>query len=548
MTDARLERLRPASEGPVTSLWFLGVVRIVVLILVTTGIGIVGRDRGLTITLLFAFYGIGLLSSLFYLMTLIRSGAVPPLMTWAQLLMDSGVVAATVSFTGGPDSLFTFLFVVVVLEAGLLLGVNQGFFFATLAAAVMFVQTLIPPEPVTQGEALALWYSFTVQSLAFYLTASISGYWNQRVRRMQQFQHEILDNLNNGFLIADRSGIIAAQNKAADAILEIEPGSALGKPVQDVLKVQSGAECPLLTALRLERDFTSYEFNAVTGSGAVKLLGLTTSRMFDARRHVNGVIASFSDLTEMANMRQELRRQDRLAVIGELAAGLAHEIRNPVAAIRGAVDEMGNHLDSKPMVERLAAIAIRESDHLNSIVSGFLDFARKPSMRREVFDVRGLVMEVADWVERKYAIDGRLDVKTNYPDTVAPVSGDRPQIKQVFVNIAKNAVEAMEERGTLTMTVASRPGSVEVVFDDEGPGIEPDKTARIFEPFYTTKESGVGMGLAICQRIITAHDGIIRVTSREGGGTSMSVRLPVAQAAMEPKEWLEPELVHEEDR
>lgn len=232
MIESRPDRLRPTSEGPVASLWFLEVVRIVVLVIVTTGIGLIGRERGLALSYLFAFFGIGLLSSLFYLMTLVRKGAVPSLMTWAQMLMDAGVVAATVSFTGGPESFFTFLFVVVVLEAGLLLSVNQSFLFATLAASIMFFQTLIPPEPVAQSDQLALWYNYTVQSLAFYLTASISGYWNQRVRRMQKFQHEILDNLNNGFLIADRAGIIAAQNKAADAILGIEPGSALGRPVR----------------------------------------------------------------------------------------------------------------------------------------------------------------------------------------------------------------------------------------------------------------------------------------------------------------------------
>ncbi|MDX9975973.1 MAG: ATP-binding protein, partial [FCB group bacterium] len=112
---------------------------------------------------------------------------------------------------------------------------------------------------------------------------------------------------------------------------------------------------------------------------------------------------------------------------------------------------------------------------------------------------------------------------------VCAISGDRSQIRQVFLNIAKNGIEAMGEQGELSMVVTRRATSIDVVFDDKGPGIEPDKVARIFEPFYTTKESGVGMGLAICLRIITAHDGTVRVTSREGGGTSMTVRLPVAQ-------------------
>jgi two-component system sensor histidine kinase PilS (NtrC family) len=520
--------MRPAFEGPPASLWFLGVVRIGVLFLATVGTFVLGENGWLQWDYLLAFYVFGLASSLWYLFTLRRSRTVPPLLTGAQLLVDFCVVAATVSFTGGPQSFLTFLFVVVILEAGLLMGVLQSFLFASLAAAVMFAHTASPPMPLQNEDILALWYNYIVEALAFYLTASISGYWNQRVRRMQQFQHEILDNLNSGFLIADRMGVIISSNKAADAILELEAGWAAGRPAPEVLRVQSGAECPIATALRLERDFTSYEFLVVTQKGNYKLLGLTTSRIYDPRSHVTGIIASFSDLTEMANMRQELQRHDRLAVIGELAAGLAHEIRNPVAAIRGAVDELQGNLNERVMAEKLTAIALRESDHLNQIVSGFLDFARKPSVHRETFDVRGLVWEAADWIERRYDMS-RLTIKVTAPESICAVSGDRSQIRQVFLNIAKNGIEAMGEHGSLSVVVTQRASSVDVVFDDQGPGIEPDKVARIFEPFYTTKESGVGMGLAICLRIITAHDGTIRVNSRDGGGTSMVVRLPAAQ-------------------
>jgi two-component system sensor histidine kinase PilS (NtrC family) len=243
---------------------------------------------------------------------------------------------------------------------------------------------------------------------------------------------------------------------------------------------------------------------------------------------MTGIIASFSDLTELEQIRQELKRQDRLSIVGELAAGLAHEIRNPVAAIRGAVDELSTSLEQPVVAEKLVAIALRESDQLNAIVTDFLDFARKPRMRRDVFDVRGLIEEVADFTQRKYADSPEFTVVTEVPREVCPVSGDRSQIRQVFVNLAKNAAEAMNERGRLLVAASLGPSSVEVRFDDEGPGIEPDKVARIFEPFYTTKDTGVGMGLAICLRIVSAHDGTIRAASREGGGATMSVRLPRA--------------------
>ena len=524
------EQTRPAREDFDAGWWAVGVARITVLILAAVGVHALGYAAPVTVTYLLGFYAFGLICSLWLLLRIRRVFPVPPLLIWAQVLVDFGVVAATVAFTGGPVSFFTFLFVVVILEAGLYLGVRQGFFFATLATAVMALQAIAPATDDPGLSTLGLAYNFLVQCLAFYLTAFISGFWNLRLNRMQQFQREILDNMNNGFLITGRDGIIVAQNKAADRLLGLPEGSAVGWPVQDVLRVESGEECPVLTAIRSERDFTSYEFHCRTATGAVRLLGLTTSRIYDSRQRMSGVIASFTDLTEMAEMRQELQQQDRLAVVGELAAGLAHEIRNPVAAIRGAVDELRSQAESETFSGKLANIAIRESDHLDEIVRGFLDFARNPSMRRQKFDLRGVVYEVTDDIQRRHEDGNGLIVEARAPDDPVIVSADRTQVKQVFLNIANNAVEAMEGTGKLTAVVSRNQATAEVRFDDEGPGIEPDRVARIFEPFYTTKDTGAGMGLAVCHRIITAHDGTIRVSSRETGGTSMIIRLPVSRS------------------
>jgi len=291
----------------------------------------------------------------------------------------------------------------------------------------------------------------------------------------------------------------------------------------------SQSESPIVTALRLGNDFASYEFYCECASGESKLLGLTTNRISDMHGNVTGLIASFTDLTEMARMRQELQQQDRLAVIGELAAGLAHEIRNPVAAIRGAMEELNGNLDNGRMVERLATIAIRESDHLNNIVSGFLDFARNPVKQYEILDLQALLREIGQDLERKYQHCDQLVIEFSLGEKPRKIQGNPTQLRQVFQNIADNAIEAMEESGKLRIQLRGGAGPVEIVFEDTGPGIPPDKVARIFEPFYTEKAGGVGMGLAICMRIITAHDGVIQVASRSGGGTSMIVRLPAAK-------------------
>ncbi|HNT89723.1 MAG TPA: PAS domain-containing protein, partial [Candidatus Hydrogenedentes bacterium] len=148
---------------------------------------------------------------------------------------------------------------------------------------------------------------------------------------MKEFQRDILDNMNSGFLLTDEKGVVTAINKSACRILHLIEGDVIGRHVDGILRSDTGAECPVTTALRLGKDFTSYEFYVRTHADSSLLVGITTNRIRDARGQVTGLIASFTDLTEMARMRQELQQHDRLAVVGELAAGLAHEIRNPVA-------------------------------------------------------------------------------------------------------------------------------------------------------------------------------------------------------------------------
>lgn len=506
---------------------YLGVARIGVLSFLAVGAAFMDLDRGQNVLL--GFYIVGFVTSVWYLLTLQRHVRLGTPQCWIQLLVDFAVVAVTVGYTQGANSFFTFMFVIVVLEAGLLLGLSQGFVLASMAVVFLVLQVFLPVSTRVQNDRFEMVYNLLVQSLSFYLTAFISGYWNQRINRLHEFQREILDNMNSGFLITDMRGNIAVLNKAARGILGIRNADA-GRPVSSVLKVALGGESPIVTALRSGQDYVSYEFEALKATGEPVLLGLTTNRLRDASGEVTGVIASFTDLTEMHAMREELRRHDRLAVVGELAAGLAHEIRNPVAVIRGALEEMGRGGPLPPALEqKLRGMAIRESDHLNEIVTGFLNFAREPSRKREVIDVRNLVNEVSDLVRHEHAIASALAVRVDCPTSARRISCDPSQMKQVFVNLARNAVEAMHGRGTLEISVNEGPGLVEVRFDDEGPGIEPDKVARIFEPFFTTKDTGTGMGLAVCMRIVTAHDGTLRATARRGGGCSMRMTLPAAQ-------------------
>lgn len=527
MSTVRSEQgLRSPGGVGQRALRLLSAVRLGVLFFLTAGILLL-PDQTAPVYVL-AFYLINLAVSLIGIVPQRLPRAFRTRWPAVQIVLDFILVAMTVDVTGGPTSLFTSIFIVVVLECGILLGMGLSFTVSTCASLFMLSQVLLNADSAPPGtDRVELLYNFLVQTLAFYLAAFMAGYWSQRLRQMQAFQRDILDNMNSGFIITDEFGMITASNRAARSILGTSQ-NLIGMAAGEVVRDASGSESPVVTALRSGRDYTSYEFTAPTFNGARKLLGLTTSRMYESNGAVSGVIATFTDLTEMNRMRQEIRRQDRMAVVGELAAGLAHEIRNPVAVIRGAADEMQRHPEEAGVQNRLRKMIMRESDQLNGIVTGFLDFARQPSLKRERVDLVNMIEDVRESLLQEIQ-NGKVKwtVDLEVPDRPCIVSGDHSQLRQVFVNLGKNALEAMETGGTLRISVdGGIDGPVQVRFEDHGPGIDPDKVAQIFEPFYTTKRTGIGMGLAVCARILTAHDGTIRATSRAGGGCSMNITLP----------------------
>ncbi|MCK5863068.1 MAG: hypothetical protein KAH38_11315, partial [Candidatus Hydrogenedentes bacterium] len=312
--------------------------------------------------------------------------------------------------------------------------------------------------------------------------------------------------------------------KAACQILQQEDSVIIGKPVEKVLECGNDTECPVTTALRSDRDYSSYEFSVQINEEMTKQLGISTSRIYDTQNNLLAIIASFSDLTEIAQMRQALQRQDRLAAVGESATELTHEIRNPLTSLRSAVEELSKHLDAPEMAQRLCRIALRESDHLNNIVSGFLDYARSPDSCREPVAIGNIFGDLKTAFEQHYP---ETSVILSNMEQGIEIPGDPTQIRQLFENIVRNGIEAMDGRGEIWVTARSVDHYVEIRVDDGGAGISPDKMARIFDPFYTDKEKGIGMGLAVCLRIVTSHDGAIQAINRQGTGASIIVRLPL---------------------
>jgi two-component system sensor histidine kinase PilS (NtrC family) len=256
-----------------------------------------------------------------------------------------------------------------------------------------------------------------------------------------------------------------------------------------------------------------------------------------------GVIAVFQDLTEARKMQERMRKADRLAAIGELSAGIAHEIRNPLASISGSIEMLYNELELNGENKRLMELIIKESDRLDRIINDFLEFARLRAPSRDAVSVTRCLDDVFVLLGNTPAMQGGLETEIRHLDGDVTVRIDEEQMKQVLFNLAINACEAMGGVGTLVVeTARTEDGQVKITFADEGSGIGEEEAARLFEPFFTTKEGGTGLGLAIANKIVEAHGGRFEVQNRAQGGAEFSIVIPISGAALEENviEILEP--------
>lgn len=514
------------SDIPLLWLWVVGVGRAGVLFIVIIGSFLY---RVTYLYYVFPFFVLAFFLSFWHLLVLYRGGRWLGLSLWVQILTDFFVVGCVITITDGFESSYTFLLVLVIMEAGFLLGLYQGLLFSIFAVFFMAFQFYL--DKTWSALSLIDLYPLIVQSVAFIFTGFLSGYWHQRLSILKEFQENILDNMNSGFLVTDGWGIVRSINKAGCKIFGVDRDNVVGKPVDQLIKPSSGFECPVLTALRTNRDFSSYEFYVQTPDGNQKLIGLTTNRFYNSKGKLSALIVSCTDLSELDKIRQDLRRHDRLVAIGEQLSSLAHEIRNPIASIRGAVAELRKNADHPEVMDQLIDVAIRECDRLNYIVTSFLNFAREPVRGKDIIRVSELLNEFVERFRHDLPKNGHHEVRLVVHEGAeeCAIRGDAEQMMLLFQNLSQNAIEAMPNGGVLTITLRRVPetSTVEILFSDEGIGISPDKIPRIFQPFYTEKKKGIGMGLPVCLRIISAHDGNIHVASNPGKGTTMIVQFPL---------------------
>lgn len=496
-------------------------------------------DIDLNTAYLFAILAVALIES--FLVAAIVSAGYSPTMRFSSVLLcaDLVLISAIILMTGGNASVFVFLYVPVILSASLLLSLNWSAAVATICSLLFlgvmvleFHGYVLPAFAFRSKEISAIptdpWADTGMKIFAFYLTAFLGGLLSHRVGLLQSFHEDILNSLSSGYISINRDRIVTYLNPAGSSILKRLQADVTGKDISAVFPVADAQQNPLLEAIANEREIQSREIAVTQGDGKTIPVGITVSPIVNGARRLLGAVGSFIDLTELKRMEDELRRADRLAAVGEMSASLAHEIRNPVASIRGAIQEISENVNMEGTNRQLMNIALRECDQLGEIISRFLEFVRGGGRARETFDAAQLLNEVVEITEMN-CLNGSGKMVTDFPSDLGQVSGDRTQLREALMNVIRNGIEAMPDGGLLRLNanadMAGRP-EIHITVEDEGKGIPAEDLQKLFTPFFTTKAGGTGLGLAIVHKIISMHNGSIRLESAVGKGTRVNIILP----------------------
>ena len=343
--------------------------------------------------------------------------------------------------------------------------------------------------------------------------------------RIKAFSDNVVENMPIGLIALDDQHRIAAFNHTAEAVLQRSFREVIGKDAEFTLPPELCAE---LRYLEIQDQVIEKEIDCTAGDGKIVPLEVGASLLEDENKTFLGYVILFKDLTEVRALRKEIERSRRLASVGRLAAGVAHEIRNPLSSIKGFATYFKERYQKVPEDQNTANIMIQEVDRLNRVVGQLLEFARPVKISPQPTILENLINDSIRLVEPQ-AKEKQISVrhKTTAPMNKVLVDSDR--INQVLLNLYLNAIESMESGGELDVQLShgNARQDIEIRVSDTGCGIQKDDLTKIFDPYFTTKSSGTGLGLAIAHNIVEAMDGTIKVESQPGKGTTFTLRLPI---------------------
>ncbi|MCL4474854.1 MAG: ATP-binding protein [Nitrospirae bacterium] len=461
-----------------------------------------------------------------------------------QLSVDALSAIALILVTGGIESWFTFVMLLTVIASAITMNKRAGFITATLCSILYGLMIdlqfyrIIPVAYDLSVKEKDFLYNIFSHITSLYLTAYLTGYMSSRLektslrlaekdsdlRDLAYFNRELIEGLPSGLLTTDLPGKILIFNRAAENILGIPRSSAVEKNIIEIFPFIK----PPMETQRSE--------GLITLNGNLRTIGLTISGSTDSSEHRTGYICIFQDITELKNLEAELKHKETLAAIGELSANMAHEIRNPLASLKGSIEMLKEGTLTKDHGEKLMNIALSEMDRLNKIITDFLTYSRPKDPEFFRFDLHTMLDEIIELIKSATMNTENITIKKDFSGENVIVA-DPQKLRQVFLNLGMNAIESMPGGGEVAISTRNLKDAVLISVKDSGAGIPRENLKDIFFPFFTTKDKGTGLGLSIAYRIIEEHNGKITVKSVPGQGTTFAVVLPVT-----------PERPHAQDR
>ena len=540
----------------------LGRVIILTVLLAITFLFQISEKRYLFITLTNAFY---YYIGFFYLVTILYALYLKKIIDLNRFLMfqiviDHLCIAGLIYFTGGKESFFPLAYFFTIIGSSIFFyrrGALFSAFFSTFLYGLLLLFQLyqwFSPLGLSQPhEASQIFYSLIIYLASFFIVAFLSSFITEELRKkgkeliqkqvdyhqLETFNRNVIQSLDSGLLTVDLEGKINFLNRTAERIL-----SPNGKDIREVSIYTLFPTLNQITGKMMKHPFDSfsdyqrYETQFIDPEGRKIYLGFSISPLTSPDGSLIGHTLIFQDITRFKEMEEQMKRLDKMSAINQLAAGMAHEIRNPLTSLSGSIQMLKSELSLEAHQERLMAIILRESERLNALITDFLLYAQPPKTNREVWNIRNLLEETLELFTHSPEYPEGILIRTPSPFQEIQSLVDPDQLKQVFWNLLRNAVQSMGERGVLTVLLENKVDGIpqrnerewmQLSISDTGKGIAPLEKEKIFEPFYTTKDGGTGLGLSIVHKIVENHNGVIKVKSEVGTGTTFTIFLPTLQ-------------------
>ena len=467
-----------------------------------------------------------------------------------QLAIDVLLVTWLVWDSSAIQSPYIALYILIIAISSLFLGPREPIItsvgcavaFTTCSLQITGLFGQLEPTRLVRGSVSETIQWIGLFDVAFFVVGLLSARLAERQSRsdvrllaatqslanLRALHERIIASIRSGLVTTDLEGRIFTFNAAAEEITGYQEEKIRGQDASILFGELKDHIADTLKAMETGERSPRFEANCFTFEGMRLRLGYSISPLSSEAGQITGMVITFQDLTQVRSLEETSRRQDRLAAIGRMAASIAHEIRNPLAAMRGSIQMLRSELDSDSSQAELMEIILRESDRLNRIITDFLNYARPRSLSQARVDVGDLLHQTFALMRHSPEIAPNQNIVEELPSEPLFAEADEGQLKQVFWNLARNALQAMPQGGTLRTTLdRNSDHRLRIAFADTGRGMSPEQVEHLFEPFSSTT-GGTGLGLSIVYQIIRDHGGTINVRSLVGQGTTITVELPVA--------------------